>query len=208
MLSEKEIYYELYECWLKRIKSKRFTLDAYNFERNIGAYLYKLAEEIISGTWQPNGYRDFLVFHPTRTISAPMYADRVVEQWLTEKYIIPNIEDSLHPMNVACRKDKGPIVAVEYLKDLLKSLYETYGYSFYILTCDMEGYYDNISHERVLSDFSSFMEKLPFVLFKNIVDGWQKDDCYAKEAFPDKVFGVPKEEVTKEQRTSAIKLIG
>lgn len=190
-ISEEQIEDELYECYRERVKVKRKTHEAYVFEENAGVLISNDAKQIRSFHWKPHGYRDFKVFHPERVISAPMYADRIVEYWLTEKYIAPYVSNIVHERNMACQKGKGPGVAKKYMEDMLYQLYDKYGTDFYFFQADVQKYYDNINHERVKEQFSDLQE-FPKRLFFNILDDWSSRDCYAKVNDPYGVYGIPK----------------
>ena len=186
-----EVYDQLYETWRNRLKQKHYTLEAYKFERSLGKYLDSLTKKILARTWKPGGYFDFSVYHPRRTISAPYYQDRIVEEWLTERFVKPFLEPKLHPSSVACREDKGPPLATAIVLDCLSELYAKYGMDFYVFQYDIKGYYDNVNHERIREMFSG-MEALGRILFMNIVDDWKQSDGYAAEKDPDGAYGVPK----------------
>ena len=190
-LSYDDIYYELYECWHERIKSKRYSEEAYAFERNIGHRLDILTKKILELSWKPGGYFDFKVHHPERIISAPYYQDRIVEEWLTDRFVKPYVETKIHPNNVACRTDKGPPAAQEAIKSILAEMYAKYGMNFYFLQCDIEGYYDNVCHDRIKEQFSG-MEAVGFILFSNIIDDWNQSAGYAAREDPLHRYGVPK----------------
>ncbi len=177
--------------WRNRLKQKHYTLEAYKFERSLGKHLDILTKKILARTWKPNGYFDFTVYHPQRIISAPFYQDRIVEEWLTERFVKPYLEPKLHPTSVACRTDKGPPVAKAIVLDTLSELYKKYGTVFYILQYDIKGYYDNVNHERIREQFSG-MEALGRILFMNIVDDWKQSDGYAAIKDPEGSYGVPK----------------
>lgn len=186
-----QIFDELYECWLKRIKAKKYTQEAFYFERNVGKQLDRQTKKILNLSWKPKGYFDFQVYHPTRTISAPYYEDRIVEEWLTERFVKPYVEQKVHYYNVACQKDKGPPVAQKFLKDILKKLHELYGNDFYFLQYDIQGYYDNVSHDKIKEQFSG-MQAIGYQLFCNIIDDWTQSNGYAAEADPEHRYGIPK----------------
>ena len=190
-LTYDEIYDELYRTWRNRLKQKHYTLEAYKFERSLGKYLDCLTKKILSRTWKPGGYFDFTVYHPQRIISAPYYQDRIVEEWLTERFVKPYLEPKLHPTSVACREGKGPPLAKAIVLDTISSLFEKYGIDFYVFQYDIKGYYDNVNHERIREQFSG-MEALGRILFMNIIDDWKQSDGYAAEKDPDGSYGVPK----------------
>lgn len=186
-----EIFYELYECWHERIKSKKYSKEAYEFERDIGHKLDTLTKKILDRTWKPSGYFEFKVYHPERIISAPYYKDRIVEEWHTNLFVKPYVEGKVHPYNVACREDKGPPAAQERLIEKINELYQKYGTDFYFLQCDMEGYYDNLRHDKIKEQFKG-MQALGYILLCNIIDDWVKYDGYAALADPEHLYGVPK----------------
>lgn len=190
-LSYDEIYEDLYMTWRNRLKQKHYTLEAFKFERNLGKHIDILTKKILARTWKPSGYFDFTVYHPQRIISAPFYQDRIVEEWLTERFVKPYLEPKLHPTSVACRVDKGPPIAKAIVLDTLSDLYKKYGLNFYVLQYDIKGYYDNVNHERIREQFSG-MEVLGRILFMNIVDDWKQSDGYAALKNPQGSYGVPK----------------
>lgn len=190
-MSYDQVYDELYTTWRNRLKLKHYTHEAYLFERNLGKNLDILTKKILSRTWKPDGYFNFMVYHPRRIISAPYYQDRIVEEWLTDKFVKPYLEPKLHPSSVACRVEKGPPLAKAIILDCLSGMYKKYGLNFYVLQYDIKGYYDNVNHDRIKEQFSG-MEALGRVLFMNIIDNWQKRDGYAALEDPNGTYGVPK----------------
>ena len=186
-----QIFDELYTCWIDRVGIKKYSKEAYIFERNIGQELDQLTQKILSLEWKPGGYFQFKVHHPTRTISAPFYEDRIVEGWLTEKFLRPYAENIIHPNNLACQKNKGPVVAQTYLKNTLQELYQRYGRNFYFFQYDMKEYFDNLCHARIKEQFSG-MQALGYVLFCNIIDDWHQGNGYASQSDPGNAYGVPK----------------
>lgn len=186
-----DIFNELYVCWLNRIKVKKYSKEAYMFERNIGRELDRLTRKILSLEWKPRGYYDFPVYHPNRIISAPFYEDRIVEEWLTDNFLRPYAENIIYPYNVACQPGKGPVMAQTYLKNTLQELYEQYGREFYFFQYDMKGYFDNLSHDRIKEQFSG-MQALGYILFCNIIDDWQQNNGYASQSDPENAYGIPK----------------
>lgn len=182
---------ELYTCWRERVKQKKYTYEAYCFERNLGAKLDKMTKEVMDLTWRPKRYHNFTIYHPQRTICAPCYEDRIVEMWLTKRYLEPYVVERIVPENVGCQKGKGPPAAHKAIMETLCKAYETYGTNFYFLQYDMQGYYDNINHEMVKEIFEDLPHEA-FVLLCNIVDDWDNMSGYAKEADPSGRYGVPK----------------
>ena len=191
------VFEELYCCWSERIKQKKYTYEAYLFERNLGAELLNIANQIVNVTWQPAGYRDFKVYHPERIISAPTYPDRIVEAWHTDKFIVPYWQDKVLSTNMACQRNKGPDKLVELLKSDLEQFYRIYGRTFWFYQFDIKGYYDNISQDFCKKNFAG-MNPYGYFLLENIIDSWETKDCYAKLKNPEGHFGFPKGTLTSQ----------
>lgn len=185
------VYQELYECWISRTKQKKYTYEAYLFEQNAGIELYRIAAEICTMQWRPSGYKSFQVHHPDRTICAPYYIDRIVEYWFTDKYIAPYWKGKLLENNIACQKGKGPYDTIEKIKEAFMLLFQKYGIRFGFFKGDMQGYFDNISHEYVKELYKG-INPYAYFLFCNTIDSWQQPNCYAKEKNPNGIYGVPK----------------
>lgn len=190
-LTTDKVYEMLYECWVQRLKEKRYSFEAYVFEKDAGNELMLRAEQVAKLEWQPEGYKSFQVYHPTRTINAPFYGDRIVEQWLTEKYLIPFWKDKLLPNNLACQKEKGPHLALEIVKKLLEDCYIKYGLDYWIFQTDMEKYYENLSHEDIMH-LHEGINPYGYFLLRNIVDSWEEENCYAKLLDLCRAYGIPK----------------
>ena len=60
--------------------------------------------------------------------------------------------------NMACQQGKGTDLARSRIKELLHRAYLKNGSEFYILQCDVKGYYKNMKHEAVNT---SFERRLP-----------------------------------------------
>lgn len=185
------IYNELFEIWAKRIKSKNFTIEAFEFERDAGRLILKQAEMLSNLTWKNSGYNKFKIHHPDRLINAPRYEDRIGQTWIVEKYVKPYVSPKLIDNNMACQDGKGSMETMRRVKQGLKNCFESYGYDFYVFQFDMEGYYDNLSHDVIKRQFSDLPES-GYKLICNIIDGWRCKDSYAAIEDPVQYYGAPK----------------
>lgn len=185
------IYTELFEIWADRIKTKTYTYEAFEFERNAGAEMRRQAKMLSDLSWHCSGYNTFEIHHPDREINAPLYADRIGQAWIVEKYIKPYVTPLVMPNNMACQDGKGSYETLKRVKEALDLTYKKYGKSFWVFQYDMEGYYDNLNH-AVIKDQYSGMPPKGFQLLCNIVDGWHSEDCYALKRNPDGTYGRPK----------------
>ena len=188
---EKELYLELFELYKRRLKSKHLTLEAYLFERESAKNLAVAAHEIKNRTWNVKGYFPFKVYHPTREINAPMYIDRIIEQWFVETYVQPVFKPQLYEFNMACQSGKGPFLTMDYVKAVLSELYSWYGTDFCVFQFDVEGYFDNFRHDTAESIMQEIGEE-GYWIYKKVVDSFKITDGYGAVADKDHLYGFPK----------------
>ena len=97
----------LYAAYHRARRCKRKTLAVMQFERNLGANLQALYDELHGGTYQPQPYRHFMVAEPKpRMISAPTFRD-VVVQHAIYAVINPIFDAGFIHDNYGCRLGKG-----------------------------------------------------------------------------------------------------
>lgn len=190
---EKNLYLELFGLYKDRVKSKHLTMEAYRFERESAKELATAAHRITYREWDVGGYFPFKVYHPQRTINAPMYIDRIIEQWFVEKYVQPVFVPQLYDYNMACQGGKGPFLTMDYVKAAMEEMYYMYGTDWYVFQYDMEGYFDNISHQAAKKIMKEIGEE-GYSIYEKVVDSFYIDDCYAAENAPDPDarYGFPK----------------
>ncbi|MBQ6133050.1 MAG: hypothetical protein IJI65_02745 [Lachnospiraceae bacterium] len=191
--AEKQLYFELFELYKKRLKSKHLTYEAYRFERESAKSLAFSAHDIMNLSWEVRGYFPFMVYHPTRQINAPMYIDRIIEQWFVEKYIQPVFVPQLYEFNMACQPGKGPFLTMDYVKAAIAEIYSMYGTDFCVFQFDVEGYFDNFRHDTAKAIMQEIGEE-GLWMYEKIVDSFKVEDSYGSRGDPDKFheYGVPK----------------
>ena len=177
-MTSDELYFELYELYKRRVKTKHLTLEGYNFERHSATKLQAVAEQIQNHSWNVSRYLPFKVFHPQRIINAPTYVDRIAEQWFVEKYIQQTFVPQLYEYNMACQEGKGPFLTMDLVKAAIEEMYYMYGTDWWVFQFDCEGYFDNISHSGA-KDLMSKLDPEALWLYNKIVDSFYIDDCYA-----------------------------
>lgn len=200
MKTKEQIYLELFEIWTNRVKTKKYTQEAFEFERNAGEEMLKLAETLADLTWKPQGYSQFKIHRPTRIINAPLYADRIAESWITENYLIPYVNPKVIKNNMACQKDKGSKKTMQSVKKALAEQFSKNRYDFWVLQYDMQGYYDNLSHDVIKKQISD-IDKDAYKLFVNIIDAWSgtEETSYAKKNDKNGKYGIPKGNLPSQQ---------
>lgn len=121
----KELFQAYYDCR----KNKRNTLNALRFEKHLEENVFKLLEEVYSGTYTPGRSIAFIVNKPVkREIFAADFRDRVVHHWLINK-LNPLFEDLFIADSYACRTGKGTHYGVKRADEFIKACSQHY-------TCD------------------------------------------------------------------------
>ena len=192
LLDKQTIFGELYATYRKRVKQKHLTKESYEFSRMVGVLLEDAAVRIKNHTWTVIGYFPFHVYHPHRIINAPYYADRVVEQWYVERFIIPAFKDVIMEYNMSCQEEKGPMKNMDITKAAMEEMYYMFGTDWYVNQFDCEGYFDNISHEFAINFIGSRIDPDWLWLYEVVVDSYDAPDGYAMMEDPLHRYGFPK----------------
>lgn len=123
----------------KAQRGKRFTSSVATFNHNLEYELFRLQDQLSTGTYQPGRYRVFYINDPKhRMISAAPYRDRVVHHAICN-VVEPLYERSFITDSYASRKNKGTHLAVRRLTYFMQS-------HDYLLKCDIRKYFPSIDH--------------------------------------------------------------
>ena len=149
----------LFESMLKCRKGVMWKGSAASFFLNGIERTLKLSRELKDGTYKSGKPVKFTIRHPkTREIISIGFRDRVYQRSLNDNYIYPEVAKHLIRENAACQKGKGTDYARNILIGYLREMYRIHGRSFYVLQCDIKGYYPNMPHEVAEE---TFREMLP-----------------------------------------------
>ena len=144
---------ELYRA----VQQTRLTVQKKKHYLEIPQTVNRLAEQIISRTYQPSQYNCFAISDPTpREILAPSYPDRIVHRWLVNK-MEPFIDKRLLPCSYANRKGKGHHRAVKQLRFYLNN-----SANKYYLKSDIRSFFNSIDHRLLLAVVGRWINKLPY----------------------------------------------
>jgi retron-type reverse transcriptase len=120
-------------------KGKRFCPETLRFNYGLERELLALQEELLSGAYQPGGYRAFYVNDPKhRRINVAPYRDRVVHHAICN-ILAPLWDSSMIADTYACRKGKGTHQAILRFNQFARRYP-------YVLKCDISKFYDSIDH--------------------------------------------------------------
>lgn len=124
----------------KAQKGKRFKENVSAFNLNLEKELFRLQRELITKTYSPGRYKEFIVFEPVkRLISAAPYRDRVVHHALCN-VVEPLFDKAFIYDTYANRKGKGTHKAIDRFQLQLQKYR-------YVLKCDIKKYFPSVDHE-------------------------------------------------------------
>ena len=139
------------------VRQTRTTVQKKQHYLEIPQIVNRLAEQIISRTYQPSQYSCFAISDPTpREILAPSYPDRIVHRWLVNK-MEPYIDKRFLDCSYSNRKGKGHHHAVKQLQFYLNNPANKY-----YLKSDIESFFNSIDHAVLLFLLERWISKLPY----------------------------------------------
>ena len=131
----------LYEAYLDARKGKRKKCACFLFEKNLGANLEELYQNIHSNSYEPEPYFNFYVYEPKkRIIYAPAFKDIVVQHAIY-RMICPIFDKTFINTSFACRKGYGTHRASRYTQKALRQ----YNRNLYTLKLDIRKYFYSIN---------------------------------------------------------------
>lgn len=120
-------------------RGKRYKDGTARFHQRLGENLVALRDELLSGEYQPGGYRTFWIQDPVRRqISAAPYRDRVVHHALC-RVTQPILERSFVFDSYANRVGKGTHAALDRCTEFARRFE-------YVLQCDIRLFFPSIDH--------------------------------------------------------------
>lgn len=137
----------LFFAWreFKRGKSKKF--DVQLFEFNLEDNIFELHERLKNRSWKPDAYVSFYIRDPKlRHIHKTSVRDRVLNQAVFR--ILYQIFDKTFIFDsYSSRINKGIHKGVLRLDTFIRKASSNYHLPIFVLKCDIEKFFDNISHE-------------------------------------------------------------
>ncbi|MBM4437801.1 MAG: group II intron reverse transcriptase domain-containing protein [Actinobacteria bacterium] len=143
-LFERVVDFEyLMACAKRAARGKRHRPDVLAFRFGLEREVLAIQRALQDGTWQPSGYREFVVREPkVRTISAAPFKDRVVHHALVS-VLEPIYERIFISDSYASRKEKGTHLAVRRYQNWARA-------SSHYLKMDVRKFFPSIDHKILL----------------------------------------------------------
>lgn len=127
-------------------KGKCYKKEVLEFEVNLETNISNMMKKIETGNYEFGKYREFIIYEPKkRIIKSLPYQDRVVHQWYVEEFIKPYMMPRFIEHTYACLPERGGHKAVHDLQKMMRIMKRNCGGSYYVLKCDIAGYFYNIN---------------------------------------------------------------
>lgn len=145
MFSKKDLLKAYFSCR----KNKRNTINALKFEMNFESNILELFEELKNRTYRPGRSICFVVTYPKlREVFAAEFRDRVIHHLLVS-HLEPHFEKRFIYASFACRKNKGLLTAITYLKRSIRSITGNYTQKAFYGQFDVRSFFTSI-HRPIL----------------------------------------------------------
>lgn len=142
----------LYKMWFIIKKTCKNKKDVYYFSLNLNTNLNNIYNALKNKTYIPSKYKIFIVYEPKpRVVMSQTIADKLVNHFIANYYLMPYLESSLIDSNVATRTNKGGKYAMDLLKKYFnKILINNPNEEIYCLKIDVSKYFYSIDHKILL----------------------------------------------------------
>ncbi|MEG1894658.1 MAG: reverse transcriptase/maturase family protein [Oscillospiraceae bacterium] len=162
-------YEELYQCYLKARKTRRYRGDVLKYSANLEENLIITQNELLWESYNVGKYRPFYVYEPKkRLVMALQFKDRIV-QWAIYRQINPFYDKMFIDDSYACRVGKGSHKAADRLQYWLCQASRKPEKHFY-LKLDISKYFYRVDHSVIFEILSRRIkdERLINLLYKII----------------------------------------
>ncbi len=166
----------LFFAWEEFRRDKKKKEDVLLFEKNLEREIFSLHRDLKSFTYRHSGYAGFYISDPKRRhIHKAQVRDRVLHHAIMS-ILYPLYEKVFIHNSFSCRIGKGTHKGVEALRSMLYKASKNNTRNVYILKCDIEKFFDSISHEILLSVLSSRIKDQELMnLLVEVVESFTSD---------------------------------
>lgn len=121
------------------------------FEKNYIANISLIADILKNKKYKHGSYNIFIINErKLRLIMSEKLGDKIINHLVSYYVLFPILEPKLIDTNVAARKNKGTLYAINKLKIYINKLKTNYD-SFYVLKVDITKFFYNIDHKVLLN---------------------------------------------------------
>ena len=139
---------DLWYAWRRFRKGKRRSAELEDFTYHLEQHLFRLAEDLDTGSYRHGGYRIFYVTdNKKRRIAVASIRDRIVHRLLYE-YLVPVYDPTFISDVWSCRKGKGLLGAIERTQQLLHRHPQSI-----VWRADVVKFFDNVDRDVLLVCF-------------------------------------------------------
>ena len=129
------------------------------FERNLTDNLMQLYDDIVSRRYRVGRSMCFIIRDPVvREVFAASFRDRIVHH-LLYNWLMPIFEPTFIYDSYSCREGKGTLFGIKRLEHHIRSCSDNYHKECYVLKLDIEGYFMNISRQKLYELVESHLLK-------------------------------------------------
>ncbi|MBP6948755.1 MAG: group II intron reverse transcriptase domain-containing protein [Candidatus Pacebacteria bacterium] len=145
----------LFSAWEDFRRDKKKKVDVLIFEKNLEQEIFSIHRELTSDTYKHSGYTSFYLSDPKRRhIHKALVRDRVLHHAIMG-ILYPLYDKTFIHNSFSCRVGKGTHKGVDALRSMLYKASKNNTRNVYILKCDIEKFFDSISHEILLDALHS-----------------------------------------------------
>lgn len=128
----------------------RWKYSTVNYLNSLNRRSVVLSEKLKDGDYRIHPYHHFSVTEPKpRKISSSALEDRVVQRAMCVDSVYDELVNGLEYNNCACQRDKGTHFALARFAVILRDYFLLHGSTGYVLSIDINKFFDNISHGEV-----------------------------------------------------------
>lgn len=172
----------LYKAYEDTKKSSPWKDATQKYEMQWLLEIAHLQEDLQKGEYKSGAKSTFILQErgKVRLIHGSTVRDRNMRHCLCDNVLVPSLKSKLIYDNCASLKGKGIGMSRKRLKAHLRKYYKKYGTNKgYILLLDFSGYYDNIHHEKLVSEVERHIkDEYVLWLVREILKTFEVDVSY------------------------------
>jgi hypothetical protein len=140
---------DMAEAFYNCLKHKRQTTSAMEYSLNWIDNIASLTKRVNDRTYYPKKSICFVVTRPRiREVFAASFEDRIIHHYIALR-LEPLLEEIFNPRTFNCRKGKGQLEGVEYLRRDIYEESEGYTRDCYVCKIDLKGFFMSIDKQMM-----------------------------------------------------------